>query len=140
MSVAYLPHAQNNTECTSMDDHVSVLLIRSIMVLPLPSHILLDIADHAAGVSRAVVERFVTPNIAFVLLRFTAWLSPLLPQPGTDDRWKILIPFEGFARVLCNHTPGDRKFEWVVLSVFFQLCSPLVVLQFSALAQQSHHS
>ena len=74
-------------QCKSLDDHVSVLLTYAILVLPLPSKMLLQIADHHAGIRR---------------------------HETSTDFWRILIPFEGFSRVLAVQSPTDKKFECVL--------------------------
>ena len=71
----------------TMSDSPEDMLVRAIMLLPLPSAMLLDIARHQSQLTRGPVRE------------------------QTDDRFRILMPFEAFAKVLSAYHPAERKYR-----------------------------
>ena len=73
----------------SMADSPESVLIRAIMLVPLPSTMLLDIARHQSSLTSGPVREAV------------------------DDKFKVLIPFEAFAKVLSAYHPAEKKYRFV---------------------------
>jgi hypothetical protein len=71
-----------------MSDSPEAVLVRALMLVPLPSAMLLGIARHQAGLADARGAMGDT----------------------VGDHYRTLIPFEAFAKVLSAYHPAEKKY------------------------------
>ncbi len=79
------------------------LLIRALMLLPLPSPMLLDIARHQSGVGQEGSVR--------------GGDSVGGGGAGPANHFRTLVPFEAFAKVLSAYHPAEKKYGCVAPSM-----------------------